>query len=90
MLRLCCCHCSGLPPALRQDWRLLFNSGKHGMSFSTFMGRLGEASPTLLLVRDKGGAVFGGIAHEPWKKTGTFYGEVIAASCCEQLLAQGH
>jgi hypothetical protein len=68
----------GLAPPLRQDWRLLFNSTKHGMSYSTFLGRLGEASPTLLLVRDKGGAVFGGIAHAPWQKTGTFYGERIA------------
>lgn len=38
-------------------------------------GRLGEAAPTLLLIRDKGGAVFGGIAHQPWKKQGTFYGK---------------
>lgn len=28
----------GLAPALRQEWRLLFNSAKHGMSFSTFTG----------------------------------------------------
>lgn len=66
---------AGLPPPLRQDWRLLFNSARHGMSYSTFLGRLGQASPTLLLLRDKGGAVFGGIAHAPWQKTGTFYGE---------------
>jgi hypothetical protein len=74
----CPCNLSaviGLPSPLRQDWRLLFNSAKHGMSYSTFLGRLGDASPTLLLVRDKGGAVFGGIAHAPWQKTGTFYGE---------------
>lgn len=43
-------------------------------------GRLGEAAPTLLLIRDKGGAVFGGIAHQPWKKTGTFYGTCTAGS----------
>jgi hypothetical protein len=29
----------------------------------------------LLLVRAICGAVFGGIAHAPWQKTGTFYGE---------------
>jgi hypothetical protein len=58
----------------------LFNSTKHGMSYSTFLGRLGEASPTLLLVRDKGGAVFGGIAHAPWQKTGTFYGEQLISN----------
>jgi hypothetical protein len=35
----------------RIEWRLLYNSQKHGISFSTFLGRLGEASPTLLLIR---------------------------------------
>jgi hypothetical protein len=34
--------------------------------------------------RDKGGAVFGGIAHSPWKKTGEFYGD--HASCVFSLL----
>jgi hypothetical protein len=33
------------------EWRLLYNSQKHGISFSTFLGRLGEAAPTLLLIR---------------------------------------
>ncbi|WIA39202.1 hypothetical protein OEZ86_005327 [Tetradesmus obliquus] len=69
----------GLPPPLRQDWRLLFNSTKHGMSYSTFLGRLGQASPTLLLLRDKGGAVCGAIAHAPWQKTGTFYGDYASS-----------
>lgn len=52
------------------------------------IGRLGEAAPTLLLIRDKGGAVFGGIAHHPWKKTGTFYGRVLlicTANCAADL-----
>jgi hypothetical protein len=45
------------------------------MSFNTFMGRLGpEAAPTLLLIKDKGGHLFGGVAGSPWRKTGTFYG----------------
>jgi hypothetical protein len=35
----------------RLEWRMLFNSQKHGISFTTFMGRLGEAAPTLLLIR---------------------------------------
>jgi hypothetical protein len=89
------CPHAGLPPPLRQDWRLLFNSTKNGMSYSTFLGRLGEASPTLLLVRDKGGAVFGGIAHAPWQKTGTFYGECtrtqqqvrLCRSMCECMIS---
>jgi hypothetical protein len=79
---------AGLGPVHRLEWRLLYNSQKHGISFSTFMGRLGEATPTLLLIRDKGGALFGGIAHSPWKKTGNFYGD--HASCVFSLLPEAH
>lgn len=31
--------------------------------------------PSLLLVRDKAGHVFGGYAPAPWAKQGTFYGD---------------
>lgn len=64
----------GLAPAMRREWRLLFSSAKHGASFSTLLGRLGGAAPTLLLVRDHGGRVFGGVAHAPWRRAGAFYG----------------
>ena len=33
--------------------------------------------PTILLVRDKQGHVFGGYASEPWSKNGKYYGEMI-------------
>jgi hypothetical protein len=71
---------TGLAPDLRAEWRLLFASSRHGASFSTLAGRItggGDAAPlapTLLLVRDKGGALFGGVAHEPWQRSGKFYG----------------
>ena len=32
--------------------------------------------PTMLLVKDKQGQVFGGYASEPWLKNGKFYGDV--------------
>jgi hypothetical protein len=64
-----------LPPALRREWRLLFSSARHGASFNTFVARLGEAAPTLLLLRDGGGNVFGGVAHAPWRRSGAFFGE---------------
>jgi hypothetical protein len=45
-----------------------------------WLGHQEMPSLMLLLVRDKGGAVFGGIAHAPWQRTGTFYGEQIASA----------
>ena len=39
----------------------------------------GGKGPTMLLVRNKGGQVFGGYASEPWLKNGKYYGEVITS-----------
>jgi hypothetical protein len=39
------------------------------------MGAAGKG-PTLVLVKDKQGHLFGGYASEPWVKNGKFYGEV--------------
>jgi len=35
--------------------------------------------PTMLVVKDKQGHIFGGYASEPWLKNGKYYGEVIAS-----------
>lgn len=42
--------------------------------------------PTMLLVKDKAGHVFGGYASEPWLKNGKYYGEVIISphQSCKQ------
>lgn len=39
----------------------------------------GGKGPTMLVVRNKGGQVFGGYASEPWLKNGKYYGEVITS-----------
>ena len=39
----------------------------------------GGKGPTLLVVRDKKGHVFGGYASESWTKNGKFFGEVISS-----------
>ncbi|KAG2448783.1 hypothetical protein HYH02_006135 [Chlamydomonas schloesseri] len=69
-----------LPPAQRCEWRLLFSSARDGKSFNTFFGRVtATPGPTLLLIKDKGGALFGGYASQPWAKSGNFYGDVSCA-----------
>ncbi|KAF8064560.1 Meak7 [Scenedesmus sp. PABB004] len=69
----------GLAPALRVEWRLLFSSARHGASYSTLLSRVAGAGATLLLVRDKRGALFGGLAHAPWAKAGAFYGDFASS-----------
>lgn len=60
--------------ATQHAWQLLYNSWVDGLSFSAFMGKCARKGSTLVLAKDKGGAVFGGFASEPWRKQGYFFG----------------
>jgi Ca2+-binding EF-hand superfamily protein len=67
---------SCLSPDLTQEWSLIFNSDKDGLSFNTMMGRLGKCqAPSLIVIKDKGGFCFGGFAPVPWAKSGQFFGD---------------
>ena len=57
---------SFLPAEVRGQLRPLFISGCHGKSFSTLCKGLVGSGPTLLVVQDTGGHVFGGFAAVPW------------------------
>ena len=45
---------------LRKEWRYLFSTRQHGESFSTLLKHVLNQGPTLLVVRDKEGHIFGG------------------------------
>ena len=62
------CACQG------DTWELLFNSNLHGASFSTWMGRVAGRGPTVVLIKDRQEALFGGFAADAWAKNGQFYG----------------
>ncbi|KAG1668813.1 hypothetical protein FOA52_004907 [Chlamydomonas sp. UWO 241] len=65
-----------LPADQRVAWCCVFSSQRDGRSFNTMMGRLaGCQAPSLLLVRDSQGYVFGGYAAAPWAKSGSFFGD---------------
>lgn len=66
---------SYFPHTFRGRFFPLFSSSKHGESFSTFCkSLLGCAGPTLLVVRDRKGHVFGGFASAKWKVDPNFIG----------------
>eukprot|EP00891_Asterochloris_glomerata_P001842 jgi/Astpho2/1842/Aster-x1044 len=67
-----------LPAQQSAVWELLFNSDLNGKSFNTFLGRAMGRGPTLLLVRDAQGQVFGGYASQAWQKQGKFYGDLAS------------
>lgn len=67
---------SYLPHTLRGRLYPLFSNLRHGESFSTFSKMLlGCNGPTLLLVRDKEGHVFGGFASTSWHVDPNFTGQ---------------
>ena len=63
-----------LPPHCRHRWRLLFSSARDGASFSRLCAMTVGRAPVLLVVRDTGGAVFGGVCTQPLQKAPHFYG----------------
>ena len=70
---------SYFPHTLRGRFYPLFSSIKHGESFSTFCKLLlGSEGPTLVVVRDREGCVFGGFASLQWQIDPKFRGSKIA------------
>lgn len=57
---------SNLPNEYRSKWRFLFSSQIHGESFSTLMGRVVDQGPSVIIIEDTNGAVFGGFASVSW------------------------
>lgn len=57
-------------------WDLLFSSNKQGMSFDMLAkALLGYPGPTLVVIQDAEGSVFGGLVSETWQELPQFYGK---------------
>ncbi|CAA7404429.1 unnamed protein product [Spirodela intermedia] len=71
-------HVGGLlSPDELEEWRLLYHSALNGQSFNTFLGSLSDAGgPTILVIRDKEGYIYGGYGSQPWEKHSSFYGDM--------------
>eukprot|EP01125_Pyxidicula_operculata_P011027 TRINITY_DN360_c14_g1_i1.p1 TRINITY_DN360_c14_g1~~TRINITY_DN360_c14_g1_i1.p1 ORF type:complete len:363 (-),score=116.14 TRINITY_DN360_c14_g1_i1:60-1034(-) len=66
-----------LPLRLRDyNWQCIFTTTQHGYNINTFFSVVAEAGPTILLIEDTNGHVFGGFASEEWRSSSTdlFYG----------------
>ena len=68
---------SVLPYDIRGVVYPLFSSQLHGESFSTLCRQILNRGPTLIVVRDKQGYVFGGFAGESWKFHPQFQGDPL-------------
>lgn len=66
-----------LPQNELEEWRLLYHSGINGLSFNTFMGNVSSGDgPTVLVIKDTEGYIYGGYASQPWERQSDFYGDM--------------
>eukprot|EP00741_Cyanophora_paradoxa_P008946 tig00000142_g8659.t1 len=56
------------------DWHLLYSTEKHGISLKTFYARTDDMGPTVLVVRDRTGGVFGAFCAESWQISPKYFG----------------
>ncbi|XP_031593851.1 MTOR-associated protein MEAK7 isoform X3 [Oreochromis aureus] len=64
-----------LPDGYSAPWRLVFSTRLHGESFTRMVAGLMKRGPTLLLIRDTKGHVFGGFASHTWEVKPQFQGD---------------
>ncbi|KAM9854413.1 MTOR-associated protein MEAK7 [Aulostomus maculatus] len=64
-----------LPDRYSPPWRLVFSTRLHGESFTRMVAGLTKRGPTLLLIKDTKGHVFGGFASHAWEVKPKFQGD---------------
>ncbi|XP_070687200.1 MTOR-associated protein MEAK7 isoform X2 [Pempheris klunzingeri] len=64
-----------LPDRYSAPWRLVFSTQLHGESFTRMVAGLSKRGPTLLLLKDTKGHVFGGFASHAWEVKPQFQGD---------------
>lgn len=61
----------------RHRWRLLFSTQLHGQSFTQLCSHIIHQGPSLLVLEDKDGCVFGGFASCSWEVKPQFQGKTL-------------
>ncbi|KAK9985910.1 hypothetical protein SO802_030861 [Lithocarpus litseifolius] len=60
-----------------EEWKLLYHSAYNGLSFNTFLGNVSkDDGPTVLIIKDKEGCIYGGYASQAFERHGDFYGDM--------------
>eukprot|EP01101_Sappina_pedata_P010851 TRINITY_DN6952_c0_g1_i1.p1 TRINITY_DN6952_c0_g1~~TRINITY_DN6952_c0_g1_i1.p1 ORF type:complete len:270 (+),score=75.98 TRINITY_DN6952_c0_g1_i1:2-811(+) len=66
-----------VPPPSRDEWTLLYLNKTQGRSFNRLKYHTKNQGPTLIIIKDDKGYIFGGFASQSWKKPGAaWYGDV--------------
>ncbi|XP_078400701.1 MTOR-associated protein MEAK7 [Cetorhinus maximus] len=64
-----------LPSEHQNQWQLLFSSQFHGESFARFCSLILHKGPSLLVIKDSDGYIFGGYASHTWDARPQFQGD---------------
>eukprot|EP00301_Raphidiophrys_heterophryoidea_P006249 c12537_g2_i2.p1 GENE.c12537_g2_i2~~c12537_g2_i2.p1 ORF type:complete len:408 (-),score=76.57 c12537_g2_i2:210-1433(-) len=56
------------------DWFLLYSLQRHGVSLGTFFRNTAAKGPSLVIIQDQNGHIFGGYASESWEIKPKYYG----------------
>ena len=56
------------------DWNLVFSLKQHGNNIESFYERASSSVGSILVIKDKAGAIFGGFATDAWKTKTQYYG----------------
>ncbi|OAY84894.1 TLD domain-containing protein 1 [Ananas comosus] len=60
-----------------EEWKLLYHSALNGLSFNTFLGNIARGDgPTVLIIKDTEGFIYGGYASQQWERHSDFYGDM--------------
>lgn len=57
---------SQLPYSMQSTWRILFSSRSQGHSFGGLLRQIMHQGPTVLIIEDMNGYIFGGYASDSW------------------------
>lgn len=69
------CLAAQLPTRYRlSDWTLLYSSVKHGISLQTLYRKAAGKHPSVLVMRDRKGYLFGCFVTEGWKAASKYFG----------------
>jgi hypothetical protein len=63
-----------IPNSYKDNWRPVFSIREDGESFSKFSGSIINRGPTLIIIKDDGGNIFGGFCSTSWKPGPNFVG----------------
>lgn len=72
-------------PEDQEDWKVIYSMNDSGHSWQQFSKSVVQKGPTLLIVKDTFGNIFGAYARESWSPSPNFYGNAFIFQIAPKL-----